>query len=223
MRPLAILLALLVCGPARAAEVTMKAALVEGVVTVTKAGAGAPVPLQGGDALAPGDTVATGSGGHLEIALATGTLLRIGESSRMTLGESVPQRKFSARLLLGNFWAKVHKLVADETFHVETENGVAGVRGTEFRVEVAPGKEDLVRVYEGEVKVEAHDGKWAHSVKPGQELRFHRDHPPAGPAAFSAVEDKAHRFMQWVRERKDRFENRNPERENRERKRPRER
>src|SRR2546426_8489730 len=46
---------------------------------------------------------------------------------------------------LGNLWARVYKLLAGETFGVETENGVAGVRGTEFRVEVVQDQPDLVR------------------------------------------------------------------------------
>src|SRR5690242_8675966 len=95
-----------------------------------------------------GDTIETGEGGRVEITMSTGTLLRLGENSRLNLQDDVPQKAFSARLLLGNIWAKVHKLVSAETFHIETENGVAGVRGTEFRVEVAPQQEDLVRVYE---------------------------------------------------------------------------
>jgi ferric-dicitrate binding protein FerR (iron transport regulator) len=222
MRSVAILLAMLLCGTARADESNMKATLVEGVVTVTPAGGGGPGPLLEDDGLKQGDTVVTQPGARLEITFASGTVLRIGESSKMTLGESAPQKKFSARLWLGNIWAKVHKLVSNETFQIETENGVAGVRGTEFRIEIEQGKEDLVRVYEGEVKVEAHDGKWAHSVKPGEELRFHKDHPPAGVAKFSAAADDAHRFMQWVRERKNRLEFKNPERENREHKKKRE-
>jgi hypothetical protein len=195
----------------------MRAALVEGIVTVTPASGGGAGPLQEGDPLGKGDTIVTQPGARLEIAFSSGTLLRIGESTRLTLGESVPQKKFSAKLWLGNVWAKVHKLIASETFHIETENAVAGVRGTEFRVEAEPGKEDLVRVYEGEVKVEAHDGKWAHSVKPGQELRIQKERHPAGPTAFSAAADSQQRFMQWVRSRKDGFEYRNPEREHRDR------
>src|SRR5262249_16912818 len=110
--------------------------------------------LEPGAEVHAGDTIETGEGGRVEIALTTGTLLRLGESSRVTLKEEVPQKAFNARLLLGNVWAKVHKLVSGETFHIETENAVAGVRGTEFRVEVAPQKEDLVRVYEGVVQVD---------------------------------------------------------------------
>ncbi len=165
-----------------------------------------------GQELHAGDTVQTGEGGRVEISLPSGTLLRLGESSRLTLQDAVPQKTFSARLLLGNVWAKVHKLLAAETFHIETENGVAGVRGTEFRVEVAPQQEDLVRVYEGVVQV---DGKgWSHRLEPGRELRFGRDRAPAGPRAFDPASEKGHRFMEWVRERRAQ-ERRNPDREQR--------
>ena len=185
--------------------VAMTVSLVEGPVT--------PKLEQGAEVHA-GDTIETGESGRVEITMPSGTLLRLGEKSRITLGEAVPQKAFSARLLLGNVWAKVHKLIAGETFHIETENGVAGVRGTEFRVEVAPQQEDLVRVYEGVVQVDAKDGKWSHRVEPGNELRFHRDHPPTGPRAFDAAGEKGHRFMDWVRSRRD---DRNPEREQRRR------
>jgi ferric-dicitrate binding protein FerR (iron transport regulator) len=215
MKTIAVLLALLICAPARADEATMRASLVEGTVTVTPGSGGASAPIQQGAPLGKGDQIVTDPGARLEITLSSGTVLRIGESTRMTLGDSVPQKKFSAKLWLGNVWAKVHKLISGETFEVETENAVAGVRGTEFRVEVAPGQEDLLRVYEGEVKVAAHDGKWTHSVKPGQELRFHKERAPAGPASFNPAADKGHKFMQWVRERKE-PQIRNPEHENRE-------
>ena len=184
----------------------MTVSLVEGPVT--------PKLEQGAEVHA-GDTIETGEGGRVEITMPSGTLLRLGEKSRITLGEAVPQKTFSARLLLGNVWAKVHKLIAGETFHIETENGVAGVRGTEFRVEVAPQQEDLVRVYEGVVQVDAKDGKWSHRVEPGNELRFHKDHPPAGPRAFDANGERGHRFMDWVRSRRE--DQRNPEREQRRR------
>jgi ferric-dicitrate binding protein FerR (iron transport regulator) len=179
----------------------MTVALVEGMVTVRPAAGGAPAPLAEGDPLREGDTVQTSPGARLEISLASGSVIRLGESTRLLLGASVPQKAFSARLFLGNLWTKVHKLLAQETFHIETENAVAGVRGTEFRIEVAEGKDDLLRVYEGAVQVEAHDGKWSHRVEPGSELRFHRDRPPAGPRAFNAAEEGGHAFMKWVRSR----------------------
>ena len=165
--------------------------------------------LVAGAEVHPGDTIATGEGGRVEITLTSGTLLRFGENTRVTLQEEAPQKAFSARLALGNLWAKVHKLVSGETFHIETENGVAGVRGTEFRVEVAPQKDDLVRVYEGVVQVEGQG--FLHRVEAAHELRF-RKTGADGPRAFDPGSEKGHRFMDWVRSRR---EERNQEREQR--------
>ena len=196
----ALLLAALLTAPANAAptapgeDASMQATHVEGMVTVNGG------PLLEGDPLHPGDNVQTTPGARLEVTLGTGSVLRLGESSRMTLGATPPNRAFSVRLFLGNLWTKVHKLTASQTFQLETENAVAGVRGTEFRVEVAPCKEDLLRVYEGAVEVKAHDGKWSHRVEPGHELRFARER--ATPRAFEAASEgeKEHKLMKWVRE-----------------------
>ena len=213
MRSIAFaLLPFLLCGVARADEgATMTAALVEGIVTMAPAGGSGQGPLQEGDPLHEGDTIVTQPGARLEIAFSSGTVLRVGESTRMTLGESVPQKAFSARIFLGNVWAKVHKLLASETFHLETDNGVAGVRGTEFRIEVEPGKEDLLRVYQGAVQVDGKGGKWSHRVEASHELRFHKDREPKAPAKFDAASEKGHKFMEWVRARKEHPPSHGPE------------
>jgi len=174
-------------------DAPMRATLVDGMVTMNGG------PLAEGDPLREGDTVQTTPGSRAEITMPAGTVLRLGENTRLTLGATAPGKAFSAKLFLGNLWAKVHKLIAGEAFHVETENAVAGVRGTEFRVEVAPGQEDLLRVYEGAVEVKAHDGSWTHRIAPGNEVRFARDH--ATPRAFEVVSEKEHKFMKWVRSR----------------------
>ena len=216
MRSIAFaLLPLLLGGAARADDGGMRATLVEGMVTMAPAGGSGPGPLQEGDPLGEGDTVVTQPGARLEITFTSGTILRVGESTRMTLGASVPQKAFSAKIFLGNVWARVHKLLAAESFHLETENGVAGVRGTEFRIEVEPGKDDLLRVYEGAVQVDGNGGKWSQRVEAAHELRFHKDRAPKGPAKFDGATEKKHKFMEWVRERK---EHRPAEHEKRERK-----
>lgn len=200
-------------GPEQTAAGTMTVSLLEGNATAARAGQGAQ-PLAVGAVLHEGDVVETGLGGRAEISFASGTLLRIGEGSRVELREAPPSGgAFRARLLLGNLWAKVHKLVAGEHFEVETENAVAGVRGTEFRVEAAGAKgEDLVRVYEGAVEVKGHDARpgaatggagWTHRVEPNKELRFARGKAPGGPAAFDAASEAKHPFMTWVRARSD--------------------
>jgi ferric-dicitrate binding protein FerR (iron transport regulator) len=219
---IALVLAVLLGAPASEA---MTATLVQGKVTVAGA------PLRTGAVLHAGETIETQSGGRVEIAVSGGALIRLGESSRLTLSAAVPRRAFSARLLLGNLWTRVHKLLAGESFAVETGNGVAGVQGTEFRIEVAPDQPDLVRVYEGAVTVEGREGGWSYRIEPGNELRFRRIAEP--PRAFDPDTEKAHRFMEWVRSRpgKDgekpgqvrRFDPRNPEQEHRVRERIRER
>ena len=188
-----VLLAALISAPAGE---EMTATLVEGTVTVGGA------PIQAGAILTVGDTVETKADSRVEIALPSGSLLRVGESSQVTLSELSAGKHFSARLLLGNLWGKVHKLLAGETFAVETENGVAGVRGTEFRIEVARDQPDLVRVYEGVVQVDARERGWSHSLQAGTELRFRREAEP--PRPFDAESEKGHRFMEWVRSRRTR-------------------
>jgi ferric-dicitrate binding protein FerR (iron transport regulator) len=214
--------AVLVCAPAGD---SMTATLVEGPVTVAR------VALATGAVLRPGDTVETQVGGRAEIGLAGGSLLRIGENTRITLSPVPARSEFSARLFFGNLWARVHKLVGGETFRVDTEKGVAGVLGTEFRVEAGQQDADLVRVYEGTVQVEARDGRWSHALEAGTGLRFRREADT--PQAFDTRSEGGHAFMEWVRARKTadgvepgrirRAEMRNPEQEHRTRERVRRR
>jgi hypothetical protein len=180
----------------------MTATLVEGPATAARRG-GAGQPLAEGAVLHEGDVVETGAGGRVEISLATGTVLRVGESSRVELREAAPSGgAFRARLALGNLWAKVHKLLAGERFEVETENAVAGVRGTEFRVEAGgAGKEDLVRVYEGAVVCRGHGGAWSERLEPNRELRMAHGKAEGKPAAFEPASEAKHPFMTWVRAR----------------------
>lgn len=202
MNRIAVVLSLLLLSaPLRAQEGgAMTVTYVEGLVTVKPAGGGAAGPIAEGDPLHEGDTVQTPPGARLEISVANGSVIRLGESSRLLLGTApAAGHAFSARLFLGNLWTRVHKLVASETFHIETENGVAGVRGTEFRVEVGP-QADLVRVYEGAVEVKGAAG-WAHRIEPGHELSFHRNRAPVGPRAFDPASERSSKFMKWVRER----------------------
>ena len=199
----------------------MTASVVEGAATVQHAGAPAAEPLGEGASFREGDLVQTGPDSRVEIAMATGSVLRLGPDARLELRSAPASGKaFSAKLWLGSVWAKVHKLLQDETFHVETENAVAGVRGTEFLVEAgAQGGEDRVRVYEGAVEVRDHGGQWLHRVEVGREVAFRRGLRPAGIRTFDAASDRSHPLMRWVRERPAR-EMRREMREHRERREP---
>ena len=187
-----VLLALLLCAEAASAE-TMRASAVEGEVSVIPAGGSAAQAAAVGMVLNQGDVVQTGEG-RIEIEVPGGSIIRLGERTRLELRLALPNKAFSARLFLGNLWTRVHKLVSGESFLVETENGVAGVRGTEFRLEAAEGQPDLLRVYEGAVQV------GEHRVEPGHELRFRRGTATA-PKTFDPQTERGHRFVQWVKSR----------------------
>ncbi len=193
------LAALLLAGPAALAAVDgpMSVSFLRGEATVRQH-EGAPSPLEEGSVLHEGDQVETGPAARMEILLGTGSIVRLGQRSRLELkAASSDATSFRARLTLGNLWAKVQKLLTGQRFQVETENGVAGVRGTEFRVSATARGQGMVRVYEGAVQVEALDGKWQHLVKPGGEIRYSKS-ATLGPRTFDSKAERSS-FMRWVR------------------------
>lgn len=208
-------------GPQR----TMTADEVEGAVTIQR-GDGNAQPLQRGMVLREGDVIQTGADSRVQISLSDGSTLRLADNAKLALAMSPPAGKlFTARLWFGAVWAKVHKLLQDEQFQVETENAVAGVRGTEFVVEAGEASRDhAVRVYEGSVEVHDHGGQWTHRVEGGRELYFRRGLSPEAPKPFDAASDRQKPLMRWVRERpvrapepSERLEHRLHEKERRER------
>lgn len=206
----------------------MTASTVEGDVTVQR-GDGSAQPLLQGTPLQDEDVIQTGAASRLEISMTDGSALRLGENTRLELRVAPPTGKaFAARLWLGAVWAKVHKLLQDESFRVETENAVAGVRGTEFVVEAGGrSRGDSVRVYEGSVEVRDHGSVWVHRVEAGRELSVRHGLRPDGPKPFDPASERQHPLMRWVREQPthapdshDRSEPRAPKREKEKRERP---
>ncbi len=208
MRPLFALSGALLLGTAALAqgdavtERAMTASIVDGTVTVQR-GDGSAQPLAQGTPLREGDVIQTGADSRLEISMSDGSTLRLGEKAKFELRVAATTGKaFTARLWLGAVWAKVHKLLQDESFHVETENAVAGVRGTEFLVEAGgASRDDNVRVYEGSVEVRDHGGEWMHRLEAGHELSVRRGLRPDGPKPFDPASERQNPLMRWVRER----------------------
>ena len=140
--------------PPHAAEVTF----LEGHAGHTPVGAASATPLKTGDQLTQGEIVQTESRSRLELRLDDKSLLRLGPGSQLKLTEanfaSDGTRKLSVKLFFGNLWARVTSAVnGDQRFAVETENAVAGVRGTTFQVDARTDKSVLVRVFDGAVAV----------------------------------------------------------------------
>jgi len=156
--PVLLLLTLaLAAAPGRSGGPAASVTFLDG--QATRSAGGKTEALSLGSALSEGDQVETQRRTRLELTLADGSLVRMGPLSRATLetaafGKTADDRKVSARLLVGNVWANVAKAVGGEArFEVKTENAVAGVRGTTFRVDASRDRSVVVRVYSGTVAV----------------------------------------------------------------------
>lgn len=127
----------------------------------TRAARGAPERLAAGTLVYAGDVLVTGRRTRLEVKLGDQSLLRLGPLSRAVVqsasfGASAEDREVSAKLLVGQVWANVAKAVGGKArFEVRTENAVAGVRGTTFRVDAGKDRSVVVKVYNGTVAVAA--------------------------------------------------------------------
>lgn len=153
----ALLLGVAALAAAPAAAPAGSVTFVAGEATRT---AGAKVQgLAVGTAVFQGDVLETKRRTRLEVKLADGSVIRLGPSSRAvvqaaTFGKTVEERRVAAKLLVGKVWANVAKAVGGEQrFEVQTENAVAGVRGTTFRVDAATDASVVVKVYSGTVAV----------------------------------------------------------------------
>ena len=181
----AFLIAALVATPRLSAEPrTAAISALEGKASKSR-GSAQPSPLSVGSAVGQGDTIATEDDARLELKFSDGSALRLGPKAKMQLSEAhfgggVARRKMTARLFFGNIWAKVTSAIqGEQKFAIETENAVAGVRGTTFRVDARTDKSVLVRVYAGAVAVAKNVPIYANG-KPGEGRR-----EVAGPGEVS--------------------------------------
>ncbi|RKH11018.1 hypothetical protein D7V97_12445 [Corallococcus sp. CA053C] len=137
---------------------------------------GASQPLAVGADVEVKDTLEVGPKSNLKLTLNDGSVLMLGEGSRLFISEAdfegQERKGFVAKLGLGKVWASVKKALAGSQakFDVETDRAVAGVRGTRFRVDAAAptvmgalSPRTLVQVSEGNVRVTARL-----PVKPGE-------------------------------------------------------
>lgn len=108
------------------------------------------------DRIQPGARIITHDDASVQLRLASGSLLRLGENTEVSLNQlehndPAGQRKESFRLRVGRVWARVTSLFGgDSKFEVETPTAVAGVRGTSFVAE-ASGEGDRFVLIEGAI------------------------------------------------------------------------
>ncbi len=112
--------------------------------------------LKQGSELSVDDYLKTEKDAKVELSLPDESKLRIAENSLVKMKSLMvgAGKKLEVDLEGGKVWAKVKKAVGgEEKFEVKTENAVAGVRGTIFRVDYREDKATVVKVYSGAVAV----------------------------------------------------------------------
>jgi hypothetical protein len=161
---------------------TAKVSFLEGKASRTPPG-GAAAALAVGGTVVEGDTVATEAATRLELKMGDGSVVRVGPQSKLELRAAYfgakGEKKFSAKLTFGRLWSKVTGLVGgDSKFEVETDNAVAGVRGTTFRVDAKTDRSVVVSVYAGSVAM-------ASPAVPQQQHAATGRHQVGGPKQIS--------------------------------------
>ena len=115
-------------------------------------------PGKPGQELSAGNTVRTGDGGHAAIQFPDGSYVRMAPATVVTVTAaqlSHDGNLQSASLVqkVGRTFTNVQHLVSGASFQVAGHSVSAQVRGTEFEVLVREDKTNLIKVFDGTVKV----------------------------------------------------------------------
>jgi hypothetical protein len=144
-----------------------------------------------GTLLQVGDVVVSGEG-RAKIQLNDGSILSLGENTRMRIGDyQGTANNFTTRLMIdvGTLRALYNRTISQGRFQVETETAVAAVRGTDWLVEVTPGRTSVALV-EGEVAVSGKGSAAGVTVvlrSPGEGTDVNRDAGPTPVARWGAA------------------------------------
>ena len=143
-----------------------------------------------GTNLAVGDTIVTGAGGRVGLAFSNGSLFEVSENSKFSVQEYLQEPwEFSAQewnaleaeptksqtkafLDYGELAVKVKKLDSASSMQVSTPLGVAGIRGTTFKVRLTRNPDGspqsaTVMLVEGSVDFTPQGGGEPTSITPG--------------------------------------------------------
>jgi hypothetical protein len=150
-----------------------------------------------------GDTVVTSAGARVGLAFSNGSLFEVSENSKFSVQEYLQEPwKFSAEewrtleaeptksrtkafIEYGELVVKVRTLAADSSMQISSPLGVAGIRGTTFRVRVARNPDGstrsvTVQLVEGRVDFIPQGTNEATTVTPGSSITVNVTTGPDG-------------------------------------------
>lgn len=170
---------LLLSGSAFAAG---RAIVVQGSVQVTHDEVTSDL-LPGGE-VKQGDTIEVGDGGYVRLIMQDDSVLDLSAGTRLVLREysadrTARKRRASIKVWFGRVWLRVTKAFGgDDRYTINSDNAVAGVRGTEFIFEVMVDGSVDTTVVEGSVALtskitgvsELLDGMWRGSMNAAGEI-----------------------------------------------------
>lgn len=113
------------------------------------------VALSIGDIIKEKDEINTGNESFCDIKIG-GSIIRIKEKSKLTVSNLIRQGGAESTQLgmdMGKMLCKPKKLLKDDSFTIKTPTAVAGVRGTQFTVEIDTLKTTRIKVFDGKVQV----------------------------------------------------------------------
>lgn len=171
----------------------------EGAVTAERSDRS--VTLHVGSAVFKQDTIATQSGSRLKIEFKNGSLLAIGEESRVALTKYTPVLAggriiVAIRLFIGIVRSTLPK-GRPNGFEIHTRAAIASVRSTDWLVE-RTGDRTSVLAIEGRVWVEARPfRRWTVTVNPGLGIDFRDNDDAPQPTRWPA--ERVGRALERVR------------------------
>ena len=139
--------------------------------SISRAGA-AYVTATSGAVAEPGDSVKTDAKGRAQVKLPDGTIVRLANSSEITLsashfGKDGNLHDVSVLEKVGRTLTTVQHLAGGATFQVKGNSTTASVRGTEFEVVVNPDGSVLVKLFTGGLDL---DGSGHAHLNAGQQV-----------------------------------------------------
>jgi tetratricopeptide (TPR) repeat protein len=150
-----------------------KVVSVQGTVDVKKVGEARWQPVELNDTYCPGDEIRAQENSRANLALINEAVLRLNQNTSMTLGEFKEEQTSLVDLFKGaaHFFSRKPR-----SLEVQTPFAIAGVRGTEFFIEVQEGQ-TFLSIFQGEVLAQNKFGQL--TLTSGQSAVAERGKAPA--------------------------------------------